>query len=443
MKQHEQYERAGAPACRRVSVSEEWARGWKVALGAGLGMASGASAIIYTSSLFIPALQDAFGWTRAQVSAGALGIVVAAFAGPVIGRITDIYGARRVLLSALTLQGMILLVLASMPMSLAGYYVVYTLLMITTYGSTGITGTRAISSWFDASLGRALALSRVLITVFAVILPPVLTSVMHHYGVRGGYVALASACLLIGLPAAWGLVSERKEGTSLPGKPRVPLARVFRERKLPILIVTMLLQMPIMAIVGHLAPILKAKGISPETGAILISLFGGASFGGVLLGGLLLDRIGARLIGLGLMFAAAFGVGILALDTHELWIAIFAVLLIGLSQGIEVDIVGYLVCRYFYHEVLSMIYGISATTYFITAGIGISIYGYAFDYFKSYQYVMFVSMGVLSLGGLAFLLFGSCTNSGRALNDASHDKAGLARPLQEVGHCLDPKPGDM
>jgi hypothetical protein len=53
------------------SSGEEWRRSWPVVLAAAAGMAL-STANVYSTGIFMGPLQDAFGWSRTQISAGLL-----------------------------------------------------------------------------------------------------------------------------------------------------------------------------------------------------------------------------------------------------------------------------------------------------------------------------------------------------------------------------------
>ena len=79
-----------------VTPESEFARGWPLLLGAGLGIAAGLSSLyFYAVGIFIKPLAAEFGWSPGQASIGVLlGRLGAAAASPVIGRLVDRFGTR-------------------------------------------------------------------------------------------------------------------------------------------------------------------------------------------------------------------------------------------------------------------------------------------------------------------------------------------------------------
>jgi MFS family permease len=386
---------------------EEWKLAWRVPIGASIGLACGSAAIHFTSSLFIPALQDTFGWSRTQVSAGALGSVIAAITGPLIGRLADRFGARRIVMAALVVQGVLLLSLAAMPASRPVYYGLYLMLLVAMYGTSGVTFARAVTSWFVNARGLALGISRIGAAAAGAILPPILFVILHAYGVRGGYLFLALLALLIGLPVCWLFVYERPGDARPDTEPfLLSLRAILREPKLPVMLLSIILGMPAVGIIGHLQPILLDKGLPGQTSAYLVSLYSVCSFMGIAGGGYLLDRIRAPIIGAAIMVLAAAGVAVLCINPFRLALATIAVIMIGLSQGTEIDLIGYLVSRYFNRSRFSFVYGVVAAVFFVTSGVGIALFGWGFDEFGTYRPILLTSIAVLLLRGCTFGFFG-------------------------------------
>ena len=160
-------------------------------------------------------MQDEFGWTRGQQAWYHNASIVAALLAPFIGAFVDRVGVRRVLLPAIVLLSVCYVALANLTPSILHYYVAMAGLVLVGMATTGVSFTRAVTSWFDQSRGLALAVSRFGLTIAGASLPIVVNSAIQSYGYAGGYYAMAAVALLIGL--AVHLDSRRRSAAGCVG----------------------------------------------------------------------------------------------------------------------------------------------------------------------------------------------------------------------------------
>src|SRR5690554_4859277 len=96
-----------------------------------------------TFGVFIAPLQDAFAWSRAQLSlALALATVAIALMSPMTGRLIDRHGARQVVMASALLFGCIFSTLFALTGSLALFYGVFLLAGIAGAGTNAIAYAR-------------------------------------------------------------------------------------------------------------------------------------------------------------------------------------------------------------------------------------------------------------------------------------------------------------
>ena len=74
--------------------------GWRVVFAACLGVMAGfGSLFVYTFTVFVKPLGAAFGWNRESVSLGfAIAAMTVGLSSPLIGRLIDRFGPRRIIL---------------------------------------------------------------------------------------------------------------------------------------------------------------------------------------------------------------------------------------------------------------------------------------------------------------------------------------------------------
>lgn len=163
-------------------AATEWRTGWPVVLGAALGFATGYGTQAFVSSMFIPPLEEAFGWTRGQIALGHNTVLAGAFISPLVGRLVDRRGVRVVASVGAVLLGLTWIAFAAMPANIAAFYMIYLVLAVVGVATTSMVFCRAVTTWFDASRGRALALVNAGMTITGMLLPSALFSVIDAYG---------------------------------------------------------------------------------------------------------------------------------------------------------------------------------------------------------------------------------------------------------------------
>jgi MFS family permease len=232
--------------------------------------------------------------------------------------------------------------------------------------------TRVVNQRFVAMRGLAIGLTVAGSGAMAVIAPPILASVIGLVGWRGAYqviallIALSAAVSLILLWPAGGrietplvtkeeVVTDAKEGTDV-----VLFFRLF--------ITFLLISLGIGGFAFHLVSLLTDAGVSLARAASIQSLIGLSILVARPGTGFLIDRFFApRVAALILALAAAGLAGLASLGPAA---APICALLVGFALGAEVDLIGYLVARYFglryYGRLVGVLYG------FASLGLGLS-----------------------------------------------------------------------
>lgn len=394
----------------RVALAE-WRQSWRLGLAALIGTGVSFSVWPSVSSLFVAPLQDAFGWSRGEIALAQNASLAAALMAPVLGRLVDRVGVRPVLLGGLLLTAIAYFLLAMVRGTLPMYYLFYAVLCVVGTTTTGLTFTRVVSGAFEESRGLALAITRCGLAVSGAVLPAVVFAVISLYGWRMGFFTLGMLILVLALPCAWLWI----RGTSLApvaidrDARRAPpslIGLLRNHRVLLICVASAFNYAPIVALLSQIQPLLMGKGLEPSDAAALIGVVGIAALVGALFTGVLVDRIWAPLVACVFTLGPALGCLLLLPDSIDYWMAIVALILLGLGQGAEIDVVAFMIARYFGLRSYASIYGLSV--FFIAAmvALGGSLIGLSYDFFGDYNVALSVAAGCFVLSAFSYLAMG-------------------------------------
>jgi MFS family permease len=345
------------------------------------------SMLVFTFSVFLKPLGAEFGWSRESISA-AFGVaaMTVAVCSPVLGRLLDRYGPRRVILPCMVLFGCAFLSLSRLTPSLLHLYVTFVVLGAVGNGTTQMGYSRAVSTWFVRNRGMALALVMAGTGVGSMIFPPLAQWIIDNHGWRSAYVVLGTLVLIFGVPLTALLVRERPSSVVSQGgtSSRSTVRAGLRSRPFWLLVgVLFLSSIAVNGAVTHMAALLTDRGLSAGDAALAVSVLGGMSLVGRLGTGALLDRYFGPVVSFVLLAGVAIGILLLAW-TASAWGGLAAAALIGLGLGGEADVTPYLLTRYFGIGPFATLYGFTWTAYAIAGAVGPVLMGRVFDVTGSY-----------------------------------------------------------
>jgi MFS family permease len=380
--------------------------GWWVVLAAGLGLAFHAGPLIVpTFGVFLKPLSQEFGWSRMQISLAfslfTLGLTITM---PLIGRLVDRVGARRVIVWAVLLFGLGVLSLSFLSAHLWHFYAVYLFLGVVGSGTAMVPYTKVISRWFDRRRGLALGLAAATFSVSAALMPPMTQSLIATVGWRHAYEILGLLVIGITIPAVVLWLKESPEVMGLApdgesiGRAGVATHRSaeagmsFQEARQASTFWLMgsaffLISVCFHVSVIHLVPLLTDRGLSPQSADLVGSLMAMAGLIGKVGVGYLLDRYFAPYVAA--CFFCGFALGLLLLCSGATGsVVLMAVVLVGLGLGAELDVMPYLVGRYFGLRTFGEIYSYTFAAFTLGGVIGPLLMGVGFDATGSYRVVL-------------------------------------------------------
>jgi MFS family permease len=320
--------------------------------------------------------------------------MVGAVSACVIGRVADRYGAKRVIVGGLVLLALIYMAALLVAPKLPALYVFYGALGIATLSTSPIASGILVSHWFDARRGLALGLMMVGSGVGAMVMPAIVHTLIAHFGWRAAFALCGVAVLVIPLPIAAiflkeppGRIIARRDVSpglrdALPG---VAWHAIWRDADFWLMVGAFFVAgAAVHACALHLPQILGDRGVDAKSAALATAITGVAVLVGRLASGAILDRRFGPFVAMAFFSLAALGLVLLAFSASAP-AAMAAAFLVGLSFGAEVDLIGFLLSRYFGLRALGTSFGVGFAAFVVAGGFGPFLMGVGFDATGSYR----------------------------------------------------------
>jgi predicted MFS family arabinose efflux permease len=389
-------------------IIAEWRRSWRTGVATMLGTGLCLSVMPTIASLFVRPLSAEFGWTPGQIGLALNGGLVAALASPFAGRLIDRIGVRKLMLGGMIGMAACYLGLAAMTGPIWVFYALWAAATLLGIATSGLGFSPVLARAFPRSLGFSLAAGRSGLAVTSALLPVTLYAVMTAYSWRAGYALMAFLILAIALPAAWfGIERGTSRRPATATAARTDWRALLLNRKvLLVAVAASLAYTPIIALVSQLQPLLVTKGIAPASAAAMVGLLGAASFVGAVFTGLLLDRFWAPAVAAVMMLGAASGALLILWSGDNPWAVAAGLMLLGLGQGAENDIVAFVIARYFGLQVFSSVYGVTVFAIATGVAVGASLIGLSYDAYRTYDPALWIAAVCLVAAAIIYLALG-------------------------------------
>jgi len=395
---------------------------WTVAIAA-LGLFFSEPTIaVYSYSVFLKAVSQDFHVGRGPVALAFTfhNLCTASFT-PIIGYMIDRFGAKRIVVPATALVGLTAILAKLIGPALWQYYVFYAALGILGPASGPVPYSAIISRWFDRKRGLALGLMSFGSGFAAITYPPVAQRLITDAGWRSAYATFGMTILFVPTLLLTIFLKEdpRREGFLPDGvaavnRSLVPDAQVegldwhqiWPSGTFWLLITAFFLAgCSVHACVLHLAPLLSDRGFSPQAAANAVSIIGIAMLFGRTGSGYFLDRFFAPRVCAVLFGQSAVGIAILAAGASRS-LAIVAAFMIGIAFGAEVEVIAFLVSRYFGLRSFGVAYGFGFSSFVLAGALGTYIMGAGFDRTHSYTAPLFLVLLAMLLATILFTRLG-------------------------------------
>jgi MFS family permease len=396
----------------------------------GLVVVNGAISL-FSFGVFIKPLEAEFGWDRASISSAiALCALASAFSVPFVGILMDRFGVRRVMIISIFLFAANVAAIG-LSRSIVTFVLLTALTGVTGVGQGPIGYVKSISSYFDRHRGIAIGIAISGTGVGTALLPLYTQWLIGQVGWRWAYAGLGLVLIALAWPAVILFVREpgaspsaqraraRSGVTALPG---ATAREAIASRTFWILICTIFFVSTVVnGSIVHVVSLLTDRGWSSEAAAAVMVWVGLASLVGRLVVGYLLDRVFAPYVAIGLFLVALGGLYLLASGKN----AYLGVSGIGMTGGAEVDVIAYMISRYFGLRRFGQIYGYQFGVFLVGAGLGPMLMGAAHTRLDSYDLPFQVFGVLLVLASLLMLFMGRYTYPADDLRDGDREPPAL------------------
>jgi predicted MFS family arabinose efflux permease len=406
---------------------------WLVVTGSTLALVVGNGAILFfTFGVFLKPITEEMGWHRGTASLGVtIGLTLGGLATPFVGRLIDRCGVQKVTLAAITVfaVGVAAISLAN---SVTTFVLLYAFAGLLSGGHAPLPYAKAITAWFDVQRGLALGIAMAGVGFGAALMPQVADLLLEAFGWREAYIALGVLTWLIAFPMVLLFVkepsrSEAETTARLSSADGDDVGNALRKKEFWIIAVPILLVVTaVNGTIAHLVALLTDRGISHDTATRMLIAVGLSTIIGRLVSGYLLDRVFAPYLAAVIFALPLLGLLALLSGSASPMLALSAAILLGLALGAEVDVIGYLVGRYFGLRRYGQIYGYMFAVFTIGSGVGPYLMGLSFDFMHSYGSAIVAFCVLLVTSSVLISRLGPYRFPESAANDESRPQAEAA-----------------
>lgn len=389
---------------------------WWVVVGSVIGLTVSAGPVNnFTFGVFLRAVTEDLHIGRGTFASAMLATNwIGAASGPVIGWLLDRYGAKRVLRVGVPLFAIATAAQAYITSSLLVLYLLFALKNVTSIGQSPVAYAFAVSKWFDRRRGLALGVALAGVGLGTSVVPLTVAYLIAHHGWRLAYVGLGGLVLILGgLPAVFLIrePDEREQAAALhPASGTLPgydfLAVLKGGRFWALAFAFLLGVVALNGIITQIVPILMDRGVPLQVATRDLAASGIAALLGRIASGWCVDRYHGPYVATAFFTLPMIGTMLFAIGGGEPW-PLLGALLCGAALGAEIDLMGFLVSRYFGLKAYGKIYGTMFGIFAGATGVGPFISGFSFDRWHSYLPAFALYEVVLAIACLTFLPLGA------------------------------------
>ncbi len=372
------------------------------------------------------------GWMRAAAIAGAASMymLVVGIAGPAAGKLTDIYGPKKVIIWGSVIAAAALMLL-SVVNAVWQIYILYGLVGVGMAGCGWVPTNVAVSNWFTKRRGLAVGISMVGIAIGAILLAPLAGYLIEGISWRAAFLILGILTAILVIPPVFFVMKTRPQDMGLlpdgatPAEPEPVLEMASQTRTARVsnvneeswmlsravksfpfwmmLVAFFLSGMVVAGVLQNEVNFLSVMGIPMTTATFALGFTGGIGGVGKITFGYLADRLSPRYTTVICFALQLAGVGVL-LMTHTpamVWVFVF---LYGFAMGGNIAVQPLVTGQLFGTASFGAIFGWVAFAGPVGSALGPVIGGAIYDASGSYTTAFLIFLAVYAAAIAAILL---------------------------------------
>lgn len=375
---------------------------WQPLTAATAGLSVGLALSAYTNAVMGPQFLAAFGWDRSDFAlTGVITLLTFVFL-PVYGRLTDLFGVRRIAVIGVVGLPACWLGYAMMSGPIWQYFAINVAVIALGVTTTPAIYSRVVATRFERARGLALAIAISGPPLLGAVSAPVLAAVNRTFGWRAGCVAIAVMIAVVGVIALLLMPADQA------GPPRDTRTRDYRTISRTsvfwiLLAGVLLCNLYHSVTTSQLGVMLDDSGAGARI-ALLITIFATAVIVGRFVCGVALDRLPPQTVAAVAMALPGLGCLLVAAPWDGFGVLVVAVCCLGAAWGAEGDVIAYLVARRFSLTVYSTVLSILSAAIGVSSAVGALILSRMLAASDSLNGFLLVAGGAAVIGGALFLL---------------------------------------
>jgi MFS family permease len=395
------------------AAAAEWRAHWPLVVASMLGFTM-IGVANFSLGPFMGPLEKAFGWSRSEITSGfTIYAVTCIICQPIVGRMIDRFGPRRIALTGLALSGCAFSLFATANGSLTGWLLLWLFYSLTAQLILTPVWSSAVASEFEAGRGIALAFTLSGGALAGMVVPIVSTLVIDTYGWRMAYPILGGGAAAVLLLVVWFLFYSRRDRLRRSHTDAVTVETGLSTRealrsptfwKMGVAIFASFSL--VMAFSIHMLPILTSTGLSRDKAALIAGSYGLFAVVGKFSYGLLANRFPGQLIAAAMVVLPVVTCGLLMMSNPSVVMCLIAISLVGVSSGAQLQLLVYLTTRHFGMRSFGTIFGFISCSLTFASGVGPILASRIYDKTGDYQLLLMAGIPLSIVAGLVMLWVG-------------------------------------